>query len=197
MNKLSLLLLVLLVAAGCHDKEELPPPVNTPGPSMRYTELNDKEVKKGQAQVIDVDHDGKMDFVFFVTYIGDPIFKQDKVRFSLGSNIHSLLFVGDDNNSPVLSKGALISSTNQAPYEWFILSEVFLAEKIITDENPPFWQGPWKDVKNKYISIQVKKEDGTGYSGWIEFSFDTAGDKIILHKAAISLEAGKDVKAGV
>jgi hypothetical protein len=195
MNKLYLLLFVMVVAAGCHDKEELSPPVIDPAPAMKYTELNNREVKFRQAQLIDMDNDNKVDFVFYVLPIGDPIFKQDKNRFLLGSLEHSFLYVSEKNHSPVLNKGAVISSSNQLPYEWFEVAEVFLGEKITENDNSFHWEGPWKNVNNKYISVQVKKNDQR-YNGWVEFSFDTAGEKIILHKAGISLEAGKEVKAG-
>ena len=38
-------------------------------------------------------------------------------------------------------------------------------------------------------------KDEKPYHGWIEISFDTVAEKLILHKAAISTEANKTVKA--
>ncbi|HEX7844899.1 MAG TPA: hypothetical protein VF476_03800, partial [Chitinophagaceae bacterium] len=76
------------------------------------------------------------------------------------------------------------------------VSEVFLGEKIIGVNQPVYWQGPWKDVSHKFLAVQIVKND-LKYNGWIELTFDTANERLILHRAAISTEAGKEVKAGL
>ncbi|HEV7782542.1 MAG TPA: hypothetical protein VGO58_14810 [Chitinophagaceae bacterium] len=195
MNRLYFLL-VLVLAISCSDKEEVAPPAPPSHPAMKYTELNGREVNFTQSQVLDVDNDGVNDFVFYVLPIGDPIFKQDKMRFLLGSLEHTLLFVdGTDNSSPILNKGAAISISNQLPFEWWEVSEVFLAEKITENDNSFHWEGAWKNASHQYISIQVKKNN-LRYNGWVELSFDTAGQKLLLHKSGISLVGEREVKAG-
>ncbi|MBO9564747.1 MAG: hypothetical protein J7621_18355, partial [Niastella sp.] len=59
----------------------------------------------------------------------------------------------------------------------------------------PYWEGAWKQVHHQYLAIQIVK-DNKRYNGWVEVSFDTAGEKLVLHKAAISKEAEKAVIAG-
>ena len=58
-----------------------------------------------------------------------------------------------------------------------------------------FWDGLWKNANHKYQPVQIKKE-GKPYFGWIELSFDKGTEVVILHKAAISKEPYKAVKAG-
>jgi hypothetical protein len=199
-NKMQLMqrlfmMLILFSIASCTEKEiSMPPP--PPEPEMKYTDLQNKEVRSGKSQLLDLDGNGSVDFAFFVIHIGDPLFQQDKVRFLAGSNVQCNLLVGGDNNSPVLTKGSIISLNNMPPFEWYEVSEVFLAEKIIGMNAPPFWQGPWKDVSHKYLAIQIVKNNQR-YNGWIELSFDTVTEKLYLHKAAISKEAEKEVKAGM
>jgi hypothetical protein len=193
MKNIFFLVILTVVMFSCNDKEDIPPPQPEPETPMLYTDLANREVKRGPYQGIDADNNGSLDFAFYVLPIGDPILKQDKFRFLLASSINSLLFVDGDNLSPIREKGHVIKTGNELPFEWFEVSEVFLAEKIVEDNNSFHWEGPWKNVDHKYISIQIKKTDGR-YNGWIEFSFDTNNEKIILHKAAISKEANKEVK---
>ncbi len=193
MSKL-FVLCVLLSIASCSEKDVAAPPPPT-HPNMKYTDLQGREVKHGKSQAIDVDGNGTIDFAFYVIYLGDPVFQQDKVRFLAGSNIACNLLVDDNNNSPIFGTGETIKLGNTPPYEWFEISEVFLGEKIITDNLPPFWQGPWKDVSHKFIATQVVK-NGQRFNGWIEISFDTTAEKLVLHRSAVSIDAEKEVKAG-
>ena len=193
MKNFLFLFLLTVALFSCNDKDELSvPPGKTPETPLLLTDLHNREVKSGQEQIVDADNDGVIDFVFYVLPIGDPILNQSKHRFLLGSMVHSLLFVGEDNDSPIREKGNIIKSANELPYEWFEVSEVILGEKIIENDLTSHWEGPWKNVNHKYISIQVKKDDGR-YNGWIELSFDTNNEKIILHNAALSKVANKEV----
>jgi hypothetical protein len=194
MKKLLFLSFLTIGMFSCQDKDELPPPPkNEPEVPMRYTDLNNREVKHELGQGIDADNDGRNDFVFYVLPIGDPIFKQDKYRFLVQSNLDCYLFVDDNNNSPVLDKGSIVKKNNIPPHEWFDVSEVYLGQKVINDNGSIHWEGPWKDMIHKHIAIQLRKPEGI-FNGWIEFSFDSAAEKIVLHKAALSKEADKDVK---
>jgi len=177
------------------DENQIIPPPAPSHPAMHYTDLQNKEVDYNSGQVIDIDQNGTNDFLFKTTPIGDPIGRVDKLRFSAISSIHASLFVSGENASPVLNKGDVISRQNKLPYEWFIVSEVEMAEKITSFEVPAFWQGGWKDASHQFLAVQVTKDEQQ-YQGWVELSIDTANDKLILHRSAISKEASKDVKAG-
>jgi hypothetical protein len=197
MNRLYVLL-VAVALFSCSKKDVVQPdPVPDPNhPNMQYTDLQNAEVKRGKTQSLDIDGDGTKDFAFGVYLVGDAINKEDKIRFAAFSSLAKNLFVDGNNLSPVLSKGQVIPLNGQSPYEWYEISEVLLIEKIIGMVKPPYWQGPWDNMKNKYFSLQVKK-NGMRYNGWIELSFDKQDEKIVLHRAAICKEAEKEVKAGL
>jgi hypothetical protein len=84
-----------------------------------------------------------------------------------------------------------IPVANFGNYSWYNASGVVLVQKTITMESS-FWEGDWKDAFNRFIPIQINKR-GAKYNGWIEVSFAKSEEKIILHKAAISNEANKEV----
>ena len=165
-------------------------------PQMHYIDLQNREVSSQQGQLVDINSDGQNDFLFATRSIGDPIEIVDKIRFSVFSGIYSSLFVGNQNNSPVLNEGDKINGQTKLPYEWFIVSEVELAEKVIGMDHPPFWRGDWKDVDHKFLAVQITKE-GKLFHGWIELSIDKNNEKLILHKAAICKEENKEIKAGL
>jgi hypothetical protein len=183
---------VLLVACG---KEKVPAkePVKT-HPIMIYTDLQNKEVKYGKFQYVDVDGDGPYDFLFNVVLVGDPILQRDRVQFYANSGINRNLLNSDVDESPMLSKGDSISKIH-AGYQWWEISAIVLAEKIVTNDGS-FWQGKWKNADHKYLPIQIEKNNKL-YHGWIELSFNTAEEKLILHKAAISTEEDKSIQAGI
>lgn len=186
----------LLSVAACK-KETSADPAKPPAsnPEMIYTDLQNREMKHNQPQFIDLDKDGTKDIGFATWYIGDPIEQEDEVLYFAGSYVHSSLLVGDNNNSPILNTGETIPVTKQGQYDWTQVAQVEMARKNIGMQVPPYWELDWKLVSHKYLAVQVVKE-GKRYNGWIELSFKTATEKLILHKAAISKEAEKDIIAG-
>ncbi|HEY6954148.1 MAG TPA: hypothetical protein VI385_02840 [Flavisolibacter sp.] len=185
---------VMLVACG---KEKLPLPVVPPGsthPVMAYKDLQNKEVKYGQYQYVDVDSDGTNDILFNVLLLGDPLLQRDRVQFYANSGIKRNLLNNTQDESPMLNKGDSISKKHNG-YDWWEISAIVLAEKII-DNNGSYWQGLWKNADHKYLPIQFEKNSKL-YHGWIELSFNTTEEKLILHKAAISTEEQKSVQAGI
>jgi hypothetical protein len=165
-------------------------------PIMYHTDLNNREVKFNQPAGVDVDNDGISDFVFTTWHIGDPVLKRDIIQFHVSSNTSTLLMVGDHNDSPIFQKGATILNGGSNGYDWFEVSLLELAQKIVPERGAPFWQGAWKDVQRQYIAIQVKR-NGLLFTGWVQVTFDTSNEKLIIHKAAISTEPFKNVKAGI
>ena len=184
----------LLVACG---KEKPPVPTQPPvssHPVMNYKDLQNREVKYGQLQQVDVDGDGANDLRFNVLLVGDPILQRDRVQFYANSGIKRNLLNNSVDESPMLNKGDSISRSHVG-YDWWQISSIVLAEKIVTD-NGSYWQGLWKNADHKYLPIQFEK-NGKLYHGWVELSFNIAEEKLILHKAAISTEEEKSVQAGI
>ncbi len=195
MKILTAVALISTLLASCQKEVYNETPAPVPHPAMEYSNLQNREVKQGQSQAVDLDKDGRADFAFFVIHIGDPVLQQDKIRFLGGANIGSHLLTDPADNSPVLKKNDIVPQANMPPYEWFEIIEIFLAQKVIGMAGPPWWEGPWKNAENKYVAVKLVK-NGLHYNGWIEITFDTAGERLTLHKAAICKEAGKEVKAG-
>jgi hypothetical protein len=198
MKTVYVLALVTGLVTSC-SKDEIPGPSKRPPvgsqPEMLYTDLNNRELKFQQAQLIDLNNDGSADIGFSTWYIGDPLEKEDEVLFFAGSYVHSNLLVDDANGSPAFNLGDAIPVNDYPGHNWYQVAQVEMALKNTPESGQSYWEGPWKQVSHKYLAIQVVK-DNKRYNGWIEVSFDTAGEKLVLHKAAISKVAEKAVIAG-
>jgi hypothetical protein len=194
MTKYCFIAIATVTLIACRKQKPLPEPPVSSQPVMLYKDLQNVEVKYGQNQYIDVDNDGSKDFLFNVQLIGDPILQRDRMQFYAKSGIKRNLLNNDVDESPILNKGDSISKKHIG-YNWWEISSIVLAEKIIT-YNGDSWEGLWKNANHKYLPIQVDKS-GKLYHGWIELSFNTAEEKLILHKAAISSEEDRSVRAGI
>lgn len=191
----ALVLAALSLAACKKDGAPTPSKPVKPQPEMIYTDLQNRELKFQQAQTIDLNNDGTADIGFSTWYIGDPVEHEDEILFFAGSYVHSHLLVDETNGSPVFRSGDEIPVSNYPGHIWYQVAQVEMAMKNTPESGQPYWEGAWKQVSHQYLAIQVAK-GGKRYNGWIEVSFDTAGEKLVLHKAAISKEAEKAVVAG-
>ena len=192
MNRFSILLLSFILISACSKKND----EVQPGPNMKYTDLHQAEVKLGTTQRLDLDEDGTIDFTLQAILIGDPVAKEDRRTFVAGSTIDTYL-LGIDNTEigKRLNEGELIGLVPPGGFEWFQVALVVLTEKIISESNPPYWRGEWKDASHQFLPVQIGK-NGSRHNGWIEISTDTDGERMILHKAAISIVPNTDVRAG-
>lgn len=194
MNKWSGLLILVMVATSCR-KDAITPPAAS-HPEMTYVDFHDRQIKFNQSISVDLNGDGSKDIYFSTLLVGDPILKRDYMQYFVSSSFFSSLPVNNNEQIPVLSKEAAISLTAHPGYEWYNASNIVLAQKIIGETGTPWWEGEWKNAARKYVPIQVSK-DNLLYYGWVEISFDTQAENIIVHKAALCREAGKEVKAGL
>lgn len=192
MKKYSLLVTTIALVA-CHKKDN---PV-TDTPAMIYTDCKNTSVKQGQMFHIDLDKDGMRDLSFGTWYTGSPLHREDLVLFYAESYIHTLLLMDTTNEStPMYSKDELIAlPTLPAYHQWYQLSLSELARKHIPEMNPIYWDGTWKQASHRYMGIKITKGN-QWYAGWIELSFNTTGEQIILHRAAISKTPYVPVTAG-
>ncbi|HYJ37288.1 MAG TPA: hypothetical protein VEV87_01680 [Chitinophagaceae bacterium] len=192
MNRFSILLFSFILISACNKNDDRV----QPGPDMKYTDLQQAEVKTGTTQRLDLDEDGTIDFSLQVILIGDPVAKEDRHTFVAGSTIDTyLLAIDNTETGKRLNKGELIGLVPPGGFEWFQVARVVMAEKIISESKPPYWRGEWKDGSHQFLSVQIGK-NGSRYNGWIEISTDTNGERMILHKAAISKVPYADVRAG-
>jgi hypothetical protein len=191
MNKLFSLALLTILFASC-DKEDVP---NPQPPSMRYTDLENFEIKAGTYKRIDLDGDGRNDVLFNTLNLGDALGQRVRLQFYANTTIDTYQPVNEHEESPILAKDAAIAL--QFPqFTWYDITAVVLAEKVIlTPSEETYWDGLWKNASHQYLPVQVKK-GGQAFLGWIEMSFDKEAEKLILHKAALSTIANKEIKAG-
>ncbi|MCW3107079.1 MAG: hypothetical protein JWQ09_1585 [Segetibacter sp.] len=187
-------MLLIMLSAGCRKETATPPVVTLP--LMNYVDLHDRQIKFNQSLSVDVNGDGSKDVYFFTELLGDPILKRDYRQYLVASSFYTSLPVNNNEQIPLLSKEAPISLTAHTGYEWYNGSNIVLAQKVISETGPDWWDGEWKNAAHKYVPIQVAK-DSLMYYGWVEISFDTQAENIIAHKAAVCKEAGKEVKAGL
>ena len=173
-------------------------PVTTPidpAPVMSYINLHDSAVTFNKLAVLDLNSDGENDVWFSTLLVGDPIAQQDKKQWYITTSLYTSLPVNGNESIPVLKLDDSIPTQNFNNCNWYNAASVLLAEKVIGISGDPYWLGDWKEAAHKYIPLQVLKE-GAKYNGWVEISFSTAGEKIILHRAALCKEKNKTVVAG-
>jgi hypothetical protein len=187
-------MIILLLMSGACKKTETKPPENT-HPQMTYTNLLDSAIHFNHFASFDLDGNGEKDIAFSTLLVGDPIYQQDKWQWWVSSSIYTNLPVNGYENIPVLDYLDSIPIHDFSDYQWFNASYVMLAQKIISITNPPYWDGTWKESSHHYVPIQIKK-DGELFNGWVEISFNTKDEMVILHQAAVSQEPYKAVMAG-
>ena len=186
---------IFLLAACTKNKPEPTQPPATTHPAMTYLNLHDTAVAFNRAASFDLDGNGEKDVYFSTLLVGDPVYQVDKRQWLVSSSFNANLPVNANEQIPVLRSQDSIPVVNFSGYSWYNASSILLAQKILSDNQPPYWEGAWKEAFHRFIPIQIIKQDGL-YNGWVEVSFSTAEEKVILHKAAVSTEANKTIKAG-
>ncbi|THU38124.1 hypothetical protein FAM09_15685 [Niastella caeni] len=181
-----------LLLAGCCKKDNVPEATN---PEMRYLNLNDSGVVFNRSASFDLDGNGSKDIYFTTMLVADPLNKQDKKQWWVTSSFYANLPVNDIEEIPVMQMGETIYPESFSGYTWYNASGVILAQKIFTDNQPPYWAGKWKDASRRFIAIQIINNSKV-YNGWVEISFSNTEEKVIIHRAAICKEANNTIKAG-
>lgn len=161
---------------------------------MRYTDLQNFEVKPGTYKIVDIDGNGTNDFLFETLLLGDALGQRMRLQFYAYSYKNAYQPVNELEQVPVLSRGDSVKVEHPG-YTWYHVTAMVLAEKIMPTNGQPYWEGLWTAASHKFLSVHIEK-GGQRFYGWIELSFDAAAEKIILHKAAICTEANREVKAG-
>jgi hypothetical protein len=194
MTKLIVFCATVIVFGACKKDPAPAPPPPTPHPKMRYTNLNSRPVPFGGLHRIDMDGDNNLDVTFSTILVGDPLAEVDKEQYIVTTPLHASLLVNDQEETPVFNLGDSIKIEGHRQSLWYNASSVILAQKIIGFSSE-HWEGNWRNTERKYAGLQIEK-NGLRYNGWVELSFSTTLNQIILHRAAIAEEAGKPVRAG-
>jgi len=192
MKRILTFLVVGLMAVSCH-KDPVQPP-DKPAAPMKYVDFHDLELAFGKGLSIDLDEDGLKDIFFSSILLGDPLEQADKRQFLFGTSPYTFSPVNDMEETPALARGGLISADAFPGHNWYN-ANVILAQKIIKENVPDAWLGNWKDKSHQYIVLRVDQHNEP-YYGWIELSFDMQGEKIVLHRAGLCKESGREIRAG-
>jgi len=196
MNKLLLTIGITFLFTSCQKELTSPPQTPVPIPAMEYSDYNDSTVKFGESIQLDIDKDGTIDFYFYTLLVGDAIEQKDKRQYYIGSSLTAYCPVSNKENFPNVAKGENIGSDRYANYTWCDVIGVVLAQKVIAMQLPEYWEGDWKNACHRYMPLFVIK-NGAKYFGWLEISFDQQAQGMVIHKAAISKEPNKEVRAGM
>jgi hypothetical protein len=196
-SKLAVLLLIAF--SSCKKEATIQPtlPAPTPTVEMLYTDLNNAEVKYNPNGFwVDLDKDNRPEVLFEVMLVGDFINKKDMYKFNIVTSIRAAVPVNSNEQIPVFKKGETIKIEDFGGTNWYGGSEITLIEKVVMDNQPTVWKGNWLNIQKSYVPIQLNK-NGKFHNGWIELTADHVNEKIILHKAAITKEPNKEIKAGL
>lgn len=162
---------------------------------MQYTDLKDAEVVDMNRKYIDINADGRSDFFFEMLPVSDPAGNRNRRLFYAYARAHAALLNADPEQTPALKANETIGASFPG-YEWFEASTPLLTEEITPVNGNAFWEGNWKDAAPAYLPVKVHRNSQV-YFGWIQMSVNKTARKLILHKAALSTEATKTVKAGM
>ena len=185
---------ILFIITGCGKTVEPAPPQET-YPQMSYLDLADTTIVFGRRVSFDLDVNGEKDIYFSTQLVGDPIYQQDKRQWLLSGSLNTVFPVNAMESIPVLQLNDSIHSNAFPGYNWYNVSDLLLAQQIISMNIPPYWAGDWKETTHRFMPVQITRNNVL-YNGWVEISFSITNEKLILHKAAICKEANKAIKAG-
>jgi hypothetical protein len=196
MKKILLVILLSVSLAACQKEIVYTRPIlPEPHPEMVYTDLGNVSVKFGKQKAVDIDGDNAIDLLFSTMLVGDPILRRDKRQYYVNAFFDVFLLTNDHEETPALNYRDAITIGNHTTFNWYNASSVVVAEKIIEQTGPVHWEGNWKNADHKYLAVQLRKADLL-YTGWVEASFKADTEELILHRAAIAVKPGKNIKAG-
>lgn len=189
---LPLTILVLSLSA-CNKPRELdrtpPPPVG-----MHYINLRDMEIPFNSSKAVDLNGDLQADYNFKVFYTGDAAFQKDNFFFQVDPKQQNLLLNNGQDDSPMVNSSESIGG-QYTGFGWLSQTQVTLAQKSVYSNGNITWQGLWKHASHKFVAVQLRKNNQS-YFGWVELSLDGGSNRLVLHKAGVSLQPNKEVKAG-
>ena len=192
MNRLLAFVMVVLLYA-CKKSNDDP----LPEPTMEFLDLNNVEVKDGVFQRVDLGEPNSPDFTFSSRSVADPALNQTKFQFIVTTRIDSYLMLTTGTQSgKKFIKGDSIRIAAPAGSTWTSFSLMILAQKVTPASSASYWEGEWKNASHHFLPIKITRKNGDIHVGWVELSMDIANEKITLHRAAISIEPEKNVRAG-
>ena len=182
-------LAVVLLFSAC--KKDVVPPAPR---STHLIDLEGVQASPGQAQLVDMDSDGSVDFVFETTQVADPVEKKTKLQYLVYSTVGTYLCFDANDRLPVLNNRETL--VRQRPgFEWGEVTGIVMTQRVTEEDGNRYWEGSWKDAAHKYLPVAVQKES-MFHMGWIELSFDKENGRLTLHRAGLSLDAQPAITVG-
>jgi len=193
MNRLLVFLLAAVLLYACKKNNDDP----LPEPTMEFLSLDNAEVKDGVFQRVDLGEANSPDFTFSTRTVTDAALNQTKFQFIVTTRIDSyLMLTTGTQTGKKFTKGDSIRTVAAAGSTWASFSLMILAQKITPATGAASWDGEWKNASHHFLPVKITRKNGDIHVGWVELSMDIASEKIILHRAAISIEPDKNVRAG-
>jgi hypothetical protein len=191
------ILLAAMVISFASCKKEKEENTTVSHPLMTYQDLTGKVINISTPAGVDITGDGTSDLWFDIFSTREDAQNKDIHRFSVSTGEQGKILVNTQNASPIITEGTTLKLNGIDGYHWKAPASTELAKRTFIRNTPaPVWEGQWKDVQNRYLAVQVTM-NGEIYNGWIELSFDTAKERVILFRSAISKEPGKDIIVGL
>jgi hypothetical protein len=185
--------LFLIMIVAC--KKSRPEPIAEAHPPMLYKELSDSSIVFGKIASFDLDNNGTKDVLFSTQLVGDPVEQKDKKQWMITTSFTTSLPVNGSEQVPRLHYLDAIPVNDFSGFSWYNASSILLVQKTYTMTTAPYWEGDWKAASHWFIPVQLKAQDGV-FNSWIEVSFNTDNEKLVLHRAGICKETNKAVLAG-
>lgn len=193
----AVIIAMLFSLNACRKKDCYTYPTKPNVVEMDYVNLFDKKIKRNEpAAVLDLNKDGQYDLIFAVQLVGDALNRADKTQFMVTSSFFTNLPI--NINEHIIPMGQLqkIPLDNFNAHNWYNVGNSTLIEKVEFVTGTIIWRGVWQDAIKKYLPFQVTK-NSLRYNGWVELSVDITNQQLVLHRAAISKEAEKEIQAGL
>jgi hypothetical protein len=194
----TVILLILFAACSKKDQVSSPPlPQPVPVEEVRVADLNNQVVNASNPSVaVDLSADGRPDVFFGIMLVGDPIYKVDKTRFIVVTNIFTALPVSSQEQVLPFLKGQNIPLNEFGEHVWYNAVEIELFKKTEQVSGQISWDGNWLGANKWYLPVQIWQNGGR-YNAWIELSVDQANAKMTIHRSGVSVKPEKPVVAGV
>lgn len=189
----SFVLGIIVLFAACKKNDSNVQPILQP--PMQYIDLHDSTVQFGSYIALDLDRDKTTDVVFGTRLVGDPIGKVDKAQWLVSSSLNTNLLISNQEELPLLRFQDSIPVGNLPEHTWYNAANTVLVQKITSLIGSRHWDGLWKQATHHYVAFQLKQKEEL-LNGWVEVSFDPAGEQMILHRAALSQAKNRTILAG-
>jgi hypothetical protein len=187
--KIQILTLALTTLLFSCEKEDQPV-------TYEYTDLNDTTVSYNHPVALDLDKDGVNDFLASTLLIGTAT--SERIQFRITSTQANRILLEEEESPAIMDNDAAITKNDLPPYTWTAIGAAIIVERVIPiDLSEMYWEGAWKNKQNKYLPVQLVKQNGNTYNGWVRISFTNDNQsKIILHDAAYCKTTNVQIKAG-